>query len=166
MSLPRCFRRSLHKGCDPFGRSRSGSEKMKYSCLHLGSDTTREIRIPDIMSGMSDGAQCVKHRNPSNGGSIGSVSVRLKHSHLAGMVMSGATHISTLYRASFSRKMPLVWQVVADSQERALRSRNTPITASMHIFWRSKWHLNSGKRCKTWVRHKGHPSTNRLCNRS
>ena len=101
MSLPRCFRRSLHKGCDPFGRSRSGSEKMKYSCLHLGSDTTREIRIPDIMSGMSDGAQCVKHRNPSNGGSIGSVSVRLKHSHLAGMVMSGATHISTLYRASF-----------------------------------------------------------------
>ena len=54
--------------------------------------------------------------------------------------------------------MPLVWQVVADSQGRALRSRSTRITASMDIFWRSKWHLNSGKPCKTSVLHKRPPT--------
>jgi hypothetical protein len=58
--------------------------------------------------------------------------------------------------------MLLVRQVVADSQGHALPSRSTPTTASMDIFWRSRWHLNTEKQCKTSVRHKRPPTARKM----
>ena len=82
--------------------------------------------------------------------------------------MSSATDISTLYREFADALRDVLAENAVGlasrgrlARTRAAGARNTPIIASMDIFWRSKWHLNNGKPCKTSVHHKRPPTARR-----